>query len=157
MASRFPSLIRHRRVKTKEEQLRPGLQDQWFPAPYGSVSFLLPSIKPNSPQSYSYGCFVLAFCNVSICDIVCIISYNCRGCVHCSTMFCWEPEGRFFHWLCTAVAPFWFATDQRWIVILPFWLLIDGIHLRHASGTLRISPAHQDSDGTALWGKQHIL
>ena len=26
------------------------------------------------------------------------------------------------HRLCTATAPFWFSTEHRWIVIMPFWL-----------------------------------
>ena len=33
--------------------------------------------------------------------------YNCR-----SKMFRWEPEGRYCHRLCTAIAPFWFSTDE---------------------------------------------
>ena len=27
-------------------------------------------------------------------------------------MFCWEPEGCYHHWLCTAIAPFWFPTKH---------------------------------------------
>ena len=32
--------------------------------------------------------------------------------------FCWEPEGRYHLWLCTVIAPFWFSTEHRWIVII---------------------------------------
>ena len=43
-------------------------------------------------------------------------------------MFRWEPEGRYRHRLCTAIAPFWFSTPEyRWIVITPFWLSLDDI------------------------------
>ena len=37
-------------------------------------------------------------------------------------MFPWEPEG---HYCCTksmAIAPFWFATEHPWTVLMPCWL-----------------------------------
>ena len=37
-------------------------------------------------------------------------------------MFCWEPEGRYHHRLCTAIVAFWFSTEHPWIMIMPFWL-----------------------------------
>ena len=43
-------------------------------------------------------------------------------------MFRWEPEGRYFHKLCTALAPFWFSTEHLWMMIMPFWLSTDDIH-----------------------------
>ena len=43
-------------------------------------------------------------------------------CYHYSKMFRWEPEGRYHHRLCTAIAPFWFSTEHVWLVIAPFWL-----------------------------------
>ena len=42
-------------------------------------------------------------------------------------MFHWEPEGRYCHWLCTAIAPFWFSTEHLWAAITPFWLSTDDI------------------------------
>ena len=39
-------------------------------------------------------------------------------------MFRWEPEGRYYHWLCT-IAPFWFSTEHIWAAITPFWLSTD--------------------------------
>ena len=32
----------------------------------------------------------------------------------CSRMFRSEPEGRYRHRLCTAIAPFWFSTEHLW-------------------------------------------
>ena len=37
----------------------------------------------------------------------------------------WEPEGRYCHRLCTAIAPFWFSAEHRWSAITPFWLSTD--------------------------------
>ena len=42
-----------------------------------------------------------------------------KGRYHYSTMFHWEPEGHYCHWLCTAIAPFWFSMKHQWIVIRP--------------------------------------
>ena len=42
-------------------------------------------------------------------------------------MFHWEPEGHHHHTLCTARAPFWFSTEDRGIVITPFWLSTNDI------------------------------
>ena len=39
----------------------------------------------------------------------------------------WEPEGRYCHWLCTAIAPFWFSTEHLWAAIMPFWLSTDNL------------------------------
>ena len=37
---------------------------------------------------------------------------------HCrSKMFHWEPEGRYRHTPCTAIAPFWFSMEHLWIAI----------------------------------------
>ena len=33
----------------------------------------------------------------------------------------WEPEGRYCHRLCTAIAPFWFSMKHLWTAIAPFW------------------------------------
>ena len=46
-----------------------------------------------------------------------------------STMFCGEPEVCFHHRLCTEKAPFWFSMEHCWIVIMPFWLSTDDIHV----------------------------
>ena len=51
-----------------------------------------------------------------------IVSWEPEGHYHYSKMFHCEPEGRFCHWLCTAIAPFWFSTEHLWILIAPFWL-----------------------------------
>ena len=40
-------------------------------------------------------------------------------------MFHWEPEGRYRHRHCTAIAPFWFSTEHLWIVIATFLLSTD--------------------------------
>ena len=37
----------------------------------------------------------------------------------------WEPEGRYCHRLCTAIAAFWFSTEHLWILLAPFWLSTD--------------------------------
>ena len=50
-----------------------------------------------------------------------------KGRYHYSKMFRWEPEGRYCHRHCTALAPFWFATEHLWILIAPFWLSTDDI------------------------------
>ena len=42
-------------------------------------------------------------------------------------VFRWEPGGRYCHWLCTAIAPFWFSTEHLWAAITPFWLSTDDI------------------------------
>ena len=47
-------------------------------------------------------------------------------------MFRWEPEGRYCHRLCTAIAPFWFSTEHLWTVITPFWLSTDDMHCFNA-------------------------
>ena len=36
-----------------------------------------------------------------------------KGAISRSKMFRWEPEGRYCHWLCTAIAPFW-LTNVSW-------------------------------------------
>ena len=37
--------------------------------------------------------------------------------------FCWEQKGAIpIYRLCTAIAPFWFSTEHRWVVIALFWL-----------------------------------
>ena len=49
----------------------------------------------------------------------------------------WEPEGRYCHRLCTAIAPFWFSTEHLSIGITPFWLSTDDMHIfvcTHAHG-----------------------
>ena len=40
---------------------------------------------------------------------------------------CWEPEGRYCHRLCTAIATFWFSMEHLWAAITPFWLSTDDI------------------------------
>ena len=42
-------------------------------------------------------------------------------------MFRWDPEGRFCHRLCTAIAPFWFSMEYLWTSLMPFWLSTDDI------------------------------
>ena len=42
-------------------------------------------------------------------------------------MFCWEPEGRYHHRLCTEIAPLWFSMEHLWTAITPFWLSTDDI------------------------------
>ena len=42
-----------------------------------------------------------------------------------SKMFHWEPEGRYHCTKSTAIAPFWFSTEHRWIVITPFCFSAD--------------------------------
>ena len=44
-----------------------------------------------------------------------IVSWEPEGCYCRSKMFHWEPEGRYCHWLCTAIAPFWFSTEHLWV------------------------------------------
>ena len=34
----------------------------------------------------------------------------------------WEPEGRYCHSLCIAIAPFWFSTEHLLTLLMPFWL-----------------------------------
>ena len=48
-------------------------------------------------------------------------------------MFPWEPEGRYCHWLCTAIAPFWFSMEHLWAAIMPFWLSTDDMALKRHS------------------------
>ena len=48
-----------------------------------------------------------------------------EGRYHFSKMFCWESEGRCDHRICTPIVPFWYSTENLWILIVPFWLSID--------------------------------
>ena len=41
------------------------------------------------------------------------------------SQFRWEPEGRYRCTKSTAIAPFSFSTEHRWIIITPFWLSTD--------------------------------
>ena len=64
-------------------------------------------------------------------------------------MFRWEPEGRYRHRLCTAIAPFWFSTEHLWILICNsflalnrrvikwLWIYIESVTGGHASKPLR--------------------
>ena len=54
-------------------------------------------------------------------------------------MLRWEPEGRYRHRHCTAIAPFWFSTEHLWIMIAPFWLSPDDIYssVLQSNGQLR--------------------
>ena len=45
--------------------------------------------------------------------------------IESSLMFCWEPEGRYRCTESMATAPFWFSTEHRWTVLMPFWLSTD--------------------------------
>ena len=40
-------------------------------------------------------------------------------------MLCWEPEGRYCHCLCTAIAPFWLSTydmtNEKHLLIIVYW------------------------------------
>ena len=45
-----------------------------------------------------------------------IFSWEPEGRYCRSKLFHWEPEGRYCHWLCTAMAPFWFSTEHLWQV-----------------------------------------
>ena len=56
-------------------------------------------------------------------------------------MFSWEPEGRYCHRLCTAIAPFWFSMVHCWIMIMPFCLSTDRIW--HSG--------HSECSTTILW------
>ena len=47
-----------------------------------------------------------------------------------SIIVSWEPEGRYRHWLCTAIEPFWFSTEHLWVAVTPFWLSSDDISSR---------------------------
>ena len=64
----------------------------------------------------------LKFCNDDH-----IVSLEPERRYHYPKMFRWEPEGRYRHRLCTAIAPFWFSMDYLWILIVPFWLSTDDI------------------------------
>ena len=55
-----------------------------------------------------------------------IVSWEPEGRYCRSKLFCWAPEGRYCHWLCTAIAPFWFSTEL-FSAIAPFWLSTDNI------------------------------
>ena len=46
-----------------------------------------------------------------------IVSWEPEGRYCRSKMFRWEPEGRYCHWLCTAIAPFLFSTDDILMVV----------------------------------------
>ena len=52
-------------------------------------------------------------------------------------MFHWEPEGRYWHRLCTAIAPFWFSAEHLWSAVTPFWLSTDDI-LKRVNLVLKI-------------------
>ena len=52
-----------------------------------------------------------------------------EGHYHKSTMFCWEPEGRYHCTEFMAIAPFWFSTEHRWTALKPFWLSANDIGL----------------------------
>ena len=47
---------------------------------------------------------------------------------HIKLIVGWEPEGRYYQWLCTAIAPFWFSKEHHWVLIMPFWLSAYDIH-----------------------------
>ena len=42
-----------------------------------------------------------------------------------TTVFRWEPEGRFRRRLYTEIQSFWFSTNHLWIALTPFWLSTD--------------------------------
>ena len=50
------------------------------------------------------------------------VSWESGGRYQYEKMFCWEPEGRCHHRVCTAIIPFSFSREHLWILIAPFWL-----------------------------------
>ena len=82
----------------------------------------LPVVRRTRTSLFSVSNIIVLDCRcLQVCVCVCVC--NAR----CSTMFCWEPEGRSCHRLCTPIAQFCFLTEHRWIVITPFWLSTDDI------------------------------
>ena len=46
-----------------------------------------------------------------------IVSCELEGCYHYTTLFRWEPEGRYRCTKSMAMAPFWFSTEHRWTAL----------------------------------------
>ena len=65
----------------------------------------------------------MVWADYSHCSLLDIFGWEPKE--HCSTMFHWEPEGRYCHKLCQAIAPFWFSMEYRWTALMPFWLSTD--------------------------------
>ena len=75
-----------------------------------------------------------------------------EGRYHYSKMFCWEPEGRYYHGNYTAIASFWFSMEHLRILIAPFWFSME--HLRIWIAPFWFSMEHFTNIDSAHSGSQ---